>query len=655
MKPKANLFLPSALLATAIASLAVVNHVQAVTVYQWNGRQQQVQTGRLTPTGPLPELGRTQGRGTQTYDARLNVWNGAGQTLTYSAAQGTTVYANTTGKGLVISNATGAVAGSMEITGGSFSTLGSTDVDVIGNNATGALTVSGGNFIGTNAGTFLGLNPAGGTSTLTVSGTGTATVAALTMGALNSIVNLNTGGTLAANSISDPGGTSTFNFNGGTLQARTATTSFMTGLDFAYVKSGGAKIKTDVAITIGQALLDGTGGGGLTKSGTGTLTLTSNANTYTGATTISGGTLDLTTGIIYSNANWAVRSITIDGGATVKVSNWGDANAATAGGFGQTDFSSNRIMIDNGTIEYVGGAASGNMDRSFSIGAGGATLVASGSDTWQITQVNRGWGEYNLASNNGILTLSGANNGLLGKVIPGSGGVVKSGNGTWTLSNTNTYTGVTTVNGGILNITGSTHANSAVTVGGASAMGTPKLTGSGTINGAVTVKTAGAGVAGTLSAGDATSASKVGTLSMGSSLTFESGSIFEWDLNSNKDGDAAGIDTGTAGADFDNVSVTGAINVDSGSIFKVVFGTGVSMADPFWSTPNITQTWDIATIFGKGLTGAFSTTVATSTDVSSYGSFTITGTSLTWTAVPEPTSALAGLLITAGLLRRRRK
>jgi uncharacterized protein (TIGR03382 family) len=37
-----------------------------------------------------------------------------------------------------------------------------------------------------------------------------------------------------------------------------------------------------------------------------------------------------------------------------------------------------------------------------------------------------------------------------------------------------------------------------------------------------------------------------------------------------------------------------------------------------------------------------------------YGSFSISGSTLTWTAVPEPTSALAGLLITAGLLRRRR-
>ena len=36
------------------------------------------------------------------------------------------------------------------------------------------------------------------------------------------------------------------------------------------------------------------------------------------------------------------------------------------------------------------------------------------------------------------------------------------------------------------------------------------------------------------------------------------------------------------------------------------------------------------------------------------GSFTINGSSLTWTAVPEPTSALAGLLLTTGLLCRRR-
>ena len=38
----------------------------------------------------------------------------------------------------------------------------------------------------------------------------------------------------------------------------------------------------------------------------------------------------------------------------------------------------------------------------------------------------------------------------------------------------------------------------------------------------------------------------------------------------------------------------------------------------------------------------------------SQGSFTISGSSLTWTAVPEPSGVLAGMLLGAGLLRRRR-
>ena len=44
-------------------------------------------------------------------------------------------------------------------------------------------------------------------------------------------------------------------------------------------------------------------------------------------------------------------------------------------------------------------------------------------------------------------------------------------------------------------------------------------------------------------------------------------------------------------------------------------------------------------------------------NVAGHGYYTLGGTSgntLTWSAVPEPSSALAGMLLAAGLLRRRR-
>ena len=59
------------------------------------------------------------------------------------------------------------------------------------------------------------------------------------------------------------------------------------------MKGGGAKVDTNGQnITIAQALVDGGGGGGLTKYGSGVLTLTG-SNTYTGATIVNTGRLDL--------------------------------------------------------------------------------------------------------------------------------------------------------------------------------------------------------------------------------------------------------------------------------------------------------------------------------------------------------------------------
>ena len=127
--------------------------------------------------------------------------------------------------------------------------------------------------------------PAGPTwpPSLSSSGTTAAAAAPTTLG----------GGTLTAGQIRRRGA-STFNFNGGLLRAGSgANSNLISGLTNAYVQSGGANIDTNGQnITIAQPLLDGGGGGGLTKFGSGTLTLTG-SNAYTGATTVNAGRLIL--------------------------------------------------------------------------------------------------------------------------------------------------------------------------------------------------------------------------------------------------------------------------------------------------------------------------------------------------------------------------
>jgi autotransporter-associated beta strand protein len=82
-----------------------------------------------------------------------------------------------------------------------------------------------------------------------------------------------------------------FNFDGGTLQAKENNPVYMSGYNNAFVRAGGLTMDTagfDIGLT--QDLLDGGGGGGLTKLGAGTLALNGN-NTHTGTTTVSAGAL----------------------------------------------------------------------------------------------------------------------------------------------------------------------------------------------------------------------------------------------------------------------------------------------------------------------------------------------------------------------------
>jgi autotransporter-associated beta strand protein len=133
-------------------------------------------------------------------------------------------------------------------------------------------------------------------ATLNINGNGSLTAGTLSLlsqGSSNTgIVNLN-GGTLStAGFVHGAGsGTATVNLNGGLLQANASSTTFMTGLSHAYVENGAPIDTNGFSITIGQSL-QAAGTGGLTMMGSGMLTLLG-ANTYTGATNITNGTLQL--------------------------------------------------------------------------------------------------------------------------------------------------------------------------------------------------------------------------------------------------------------------------------------------------------------------------------------------------------------------------
>jgi autotransporter-associated beta strand protein len=335
----------------------------------------------------------------------------------------------------------------------------------------------------------------------------------------------------------------------------------------------------------------------------------------TSSLTMPAGSLTATTILLGEKTGTGTPVITASlnqGGGTVKVSTL--TFGKDAGGGATPDFRSSYNLaggtLSAATIEAGTGAFATTSLRR--IGWTGGTIANYDSSTdLTINGVSGTGGSIILATStatakdfsvdtNRKITL-GANTSLTG-----SADLAKNGDGTLLINGTSSaYTGTLSVNTG--------------TLGGATSLG-----------GNVTV-----GASGKLAPG--ASAGTIGTIAT-KGTTWTGGSIWEFDLSA-----------GTPGSS-DLLSIDGNFIKAGTGIYQFNF---MNSSPTVWGAAYTLVTWTGTNDFAIGdfsytnLGGAYAGQPGTG--------FSFSGNSLVFTAVPEPTSALAGLLITAGLLRRRRQ
>ena len=281
------------------------------------------------------------------------------------------------------------------------------------------------------------------------------------------LINFSNGGNL---------GTGRITLNGGGLQWAAANTTDISGRLNALGASGGTFDTNGNDVTLASGI---SGTGGLTKTGTGTLTLT-NANSYTGETTISNGTLKLAGAGTLAGAT----GVSLTGGSAVFDLSTGSSQSVAhlSGVVGSlVALGANTLTLTDNTSQTFSGSLTGTGGGLVKQGTG--TLTLSGASTYTGGTALR-QGRLNLGNNlalgTGTLSMdddttlgfsadgltianaiqltgnndpvidTGAFNATLSGAISGGGFITKEGTGTLTLSGANNYTGATNVAQGTL-------------------------------------------------------------------------------------------------------------------------------------------------------------------------------------------------------------
>ncbi|MBV5314953.1 MAG: autotransporter-associated beta strand repeat-containing protein [Prolixibacteraceae bacterium] len=313
-------------------------------------------------------------------------------------------------------------------------------------------------------------------NTLTISGASTATTGALTKIGNGTLIlsgaNLHTGltsvgeGTLryGINSALSSGSVTV---NGGTLDIGTYTDAVgtVTLTNGSIVGTTGVLTGTSYAMQNGTVSAILAGAVTLTKTTSGTVIL-SGANSYTGLTSVSSGIVNIQNATALGTT---ALGTTVSSGAALQIQGGITVGAET--------LSLNGTGISNdGALRNISG------DNTW----GGAITLADN------TEISSDAGTLSLSGNmsgNFTLTLDGAGSGNFSGVRSGTGALIKNGNGIWTLTGANSYTGTTTITNGELrlNPTGNIAPNTQVILNGGT-LSTTGITATRTITNASTLK-----------------------------------------------------------------------------------------------------------------------------------------------------------------------
>jgi autotransporter-associated beta strand protein len=361
---------------------------------------------------------------------------------------------------------------------------------------------------------------------------------------------------------------------------------------------------------------------GVSTGITGTVTLSA-SNSYTGLTTLHGGTLSLNN----ANALAGGGNITFTGGtlqftgnntndystqivnSTKSISIDTNGQNVTFAGVLASSNTGGLTKNGNGTLYLSNSGSGGEFSGGITLNAGmlnvngidgfgtapgsaAVSITFAGNSTLQFATGFSAFSSFNsnrtisipTAGVTGTIDTNGFSNMTVDQLVTGNGTLGKAGIGTLSLTVSNTYTGGTTISGGTL------RANNAAALssGNVSIASGGTLGGSGGGTGAVTVNSGG-----TITAG--ADGSTIGTLTTGAQ-TWSNGGIYAPKLANASIGDA--------------LVINGAVTLSSS---PAVFNINPSSATTLVNGAN-NQLWEIADIKG-GLTNYSGTTPPSSTPI----------------------------------------